>query len=422
MTRNTNATPVYSQLSDSGTARNRPSAVLIPVMGLAFAGVTMALATPQYLTLAMRFTEIVPGSATGDLSVLLSVGLLVQIVTLLLVGRLSDATRARLGMRRPWMLVGIVAILAGSIALYSATSVPLLWWGYMGISVGSSFCFAPLFAMVSDQIRPQHQGLATSVLGAAGIAGSLAGFFVVQLAPGDAFSVYIVPALVALVPTILLAVVVRDVRLSHRIPITVGSLLRMFTVSARTSPSLAWFLPAVFLVGSVTAVVGTYSYFLVGAKVGDSVEAITVAAFYGTLISNVVAFPVSVLVGALSDRFGRRKPFFAAAAVFFAIGALAVAFSGSLAVLYVRLAIVGLGTGCLFGSYMAIALEAMQDKETTARDINMVVSVYTLAGVVIPLIAPTLLGPSADNYPLLLIAAAILSALSLVFLAKVRVP
>ena len=139
MTRNTNATPVYSQLSDSGTARNRPSAVLIPVMGLAFAGVTMALATPQYLTLAMRFTEIVPGSATGDLSVLLSVGLLVQIVTLLLVGRLSDATRARLGMRRPWMLAGLVAILAGSIALYSATSVPLLWWGYMGISVGSSF-------------------------------------------------------------------------------------------------------------------------------------------------------------------------------------------------------------------------------------------------------------------------------------------
>ncbi|WP_449408752.1 MFS transporter [Microbacterium maritypicum] len=419
MTRNTDVTSVDRPHSDSIT---RPSAILIPAMGLAFAGVTMALATPQYLTLAMRFTEIVPRSATGDLSILLSVGLLVQIVTLLLVGRLSDATRAHLGMRRPWMLAGLVAILAGSVALYAATSVPLLWWGYMGISVGSSFCFAPLFAMVSDQIQPRHQGLATSVLGAAGIAGSLAGFFVVQLAPGDAFSVYIVPALVALVPTILLALIVEDARLSHRIPITVGSLLRMFTVSARTSPSLAWFLPAVFLVGSVTAVVGTYSYFLVGAKVGDSIEAITVAAFYGTLISNVVAFPVSVLVGALSDRFGRRKPFFAAASVFFAAGALTVAFSDSLAVLYIGLAIVGLGTGCLFGSYMAIALEAMQDKETTARDINMVVSVYTLAGVAIPLISPTLLGPSADNYPLLLIAAAILSALSLVFLTKVRVP
>ncbi len=352
MTRDTDVDSVEGPHSDSTT---RPSAILIPAMGLAFAGVTMALATPEYLTLAMRFTESVPRSATGDLSVLPSVGLLVQIVTLQLVRRLSDATRARLGMRRPCMLAGLVALIAGSIALYSATSVPLLWWVYMVISVGSSFCFAPLFAMVSDQIRPQHQGLATSVLGAAGIAGSLAGFFVVQLAPGDAFSVYFVPALVAFVPTILLALVVEDVRLSHRIPITVGSLLPMFTVSARTSPSLAWFLPPVFLVGSV------------GAKVGDSVEAITVAAFYGTLVANVVVFPVSVLVGALSDRFGRRTPFFAAAAVFFAIGALAVAFSGSLAVLCVGLAIAGLRTGCLFGSYMAIALEVMRVKETTSR-------------------------------------------------------
>jgi MFS family permease len=409
-----------AEVSDLPARKPQSIRLLILLLGFSFLGLTMAFATPFSLSLIIKLRTIAPATITEDLSLMVSAALLVQVVTLVLVGRLSDSTPSRMGMRRPWLLAGLIALTLGSFGLYYANTLTMLWIGFITLGLGIAVCMAALYALMSDHIPPEHQGLATGVIGATQIGGGLFGLLVVKLAPENNLTIFGVPAVAAVIPIAILAIIVDDHRLQHRIPITLRSLLGSFTINPRTSPSLAWYLPAVFLVGAVQIAVSTYKYFLVANKVGDELETVASAVFYATFMTGVIGFLTSMIIGAVSDRLGRRKPFFFAAVVIYIIGAVGIAFSPSLAMLYVAFCVIGLGNGFVFGSFMAIALETMIDEETTARDINVVVSVQALTAVVIPFIAPTLLGPSVDNYPRLILVSAAATASSLAFLIKVK--
>lgn len=97
----------------------------------AYAGFWIACLMPGVVTLALKVQSLVtPDAAAGALSLIAGVGVLVPLIVMPVVGRLSDRTTARMGMRRPYLLAGAVSVIVLGVVMALAPNVPLLLVAY----------------------------------------------------------------------------------------------------------------------------------------------------------------------------------------------------------------------------------------------------------------------------------------------------
>ena len=93
-------------------------------------GVYLALLTPVMVSMAFKVQHIDPANTEGSLGLVMGVGAAFALIANPLVGRLSDRTTSRWGMRRPWILGGAIVGLGGFALIGAASSVwmVLLAW------------------------------------------------------------------------------------------------------------------------------------------------------------------------------------------------------------------------------------------------------------------------------------------------------
>src|SRR6185437_7175070 len=116
--------PAASGRHDRG-APVRPAARVgwgfISLYALSFSGGSLVLIAPLLVTLALKVNDLVGiDDAPKNLALTTGIGSLLAMVSNPLFGRLSDRTTARLGMRRPWMLVGLVGGTLGTFTVAMA--------------------------------------------------------------------------------------------------------------------------------------------------------------------------------------------------------------------------------------------------------------------------------------------------------------
>jgi len=88
---------------------------MISLYTLSFAGGALVLIAPLLVTLALKVNDLVGiDQAAKNLALVTGVGSLLAMVSNPVFGRLSDRTTARMGIRRPWMLVGLAGGTAGT--------------------------------------------------------------------------------------------------------------------------------------------------------------------------------------------------------------------------------------------------------------------------------------------------------------------
>src|SRR3569623_1262390 len=90
----------------------------------AWTGAWMALLPPVLVGLSLRVQAIDEKNATADLSLVMAGGALVAMAANPLFGHLSDRTASRFGMRRPWLLFGV---LLGTASLALIACATALW-------------------------------------------------------------------------------------------------------------------------------------------------------------------------------------------------------------------------------------------------------------------------------------------------------
>jgi hypothetical protein len=74
-----------------------------------YLGTSLVLIAPVSITLTLKINALVGiRRAPGALALVVGIGSLVALIGNPLVGRLSDRTTSRFGMRRPWMVVGVL--------------------------------------------------------------------------------------------------------------------------------------------------------------------------------------------------------------------------------------------------------------------------------------------------------------------------
>ena len=129
----------------------------ISLYTLAFISTSLLFLAPLLVTLALKVNSLVGiEQAPQSLAVVTGIGALLAMVGNPFFGKLSDRTSSRLGMRRPWMVIGLVG---GSLGILTVALAPASRWSWSAgasPSCSSTPCSPPWWRCCPTRSRPPN--------------------------------------------------------------------------------------------------------------------------------------------------------------------------------------------------------------------------------------------------------------------------
>ena len=374
------------------------------VYALAYIGTWIALLTPVLITIALKIRQLTPDEAAVNHSVVLSTGALFALVSNPLFGWLSDRTTSRFGMRRPWLIGGVLGGAVALLIVARAESVVTVLMGWCLAQLSFNAVLAALVAVLPDQVPLEQRGTVAGVLGTCMPLGQLAGTFLVQSISESMLAMFMVPASIGAAAIVLLVLTLADRRLDRTQP--VRDTVRWFWVSPRRHPDFAWAWLSRFLVVLGTAFLTTYQPFYLTEKLGLPAGAVPGLIFRSMLVQSSMVVALSLIGGRLSDALQRRKVFVLCGAVMYALGLWLIALADSYATFLVGMAATGIGHGLYFSVDLALVTEVLPDRERdAAKDLGILNVTNALPQSVAPLLAPAILVLGGGDYAWVFLAA-----------------
>ena len=413
------------------TARSSSLPATLPATGwgfialytLAYIGAWLALLTPIMVTLALRVQELVPDRAATALSGVLSVGALFALFGNPLVGRLSDRTTSRWGMRRPWLIAGALGGAASLWIVATAPSIGGVLLGWCLVQLSFNAVLAPLAALLPDQVPQAQRGTVAGIISITTSLGQSSGTGLTQLVSGSMTAMFLVPGLIGVAAILVLAASLSDRRLSpgQREPIRWGDFLRSFWVNPRRHPAFACIWSGRFFMMLGMALMMAYTPFYLQSQLGVATRDVTDVVFHSTLVQCVVSMIAGLASGRISDVTRRRKPFVIGAAVLYGAGALLIALAHSFPMFYLGMALSGVGLGTYLSVDLAFVTDVLPDKENdAAKDLGVFNIASTLPQIVGPLAASLVLVLSQGSYAAVFAAIAVVGVLAALVVVPVR--
>ncbi|MFL6548551.1 MAG: MFS transporter [Povalibacter sp.] len=418
---------VIAEVPDNQIKRSEPvnavSHVFVLLYAVAYTGIWLALLTPMLVTIAVRVRQLAPANAASQLAWVLGIGAIFALVGNPVFGRMSDRTVSRYGMRRPWLIGGMICGTAAYLIMALAPNVPLVIVGWCLAQLAFNAVLAAAVAILPDQVPAHQRGTVSGVLGMCMPIGQVGGTFLVQALPDSMLLRFLVPSVIGAVCVFLLAIVLPDRRLhpSQRPAKGLRNFLGSFWLDPSEHPSFFWAWLSRFLLVTGTAFLTTYqSYYLID-KLGYSVEQVPTLIFKGMLVQAVTIVIASVLSGRASDASGRRKIYVMVAAAVYGTGLWIIAAAQAYPSFLIGMALTGIGQGVFFAVELALVTQILPDRElNAAKDLGMFNIANTLPQSVAPLLGPMILSLSHGNYTWLFVVAGGIAFLSSVAITPLR--
>jgi MFS family permease len=417
-----------SALSPTSGQNDQPDAKIgfIGLYTLAVFGVFLALLTPPVLTMALRVAEVAPDRKESVLSLALGLGALVSLIVNPIAGLLSDRTTSRWGMRRPWILAGMVVGSLG-LAMIATGGATMIVLGWCVAQLGFNFVIPTLLAVLPDQVPSRQHGRVSGLLNAGFPVGVVAGVFIAQAVAPQALAMFMVPAAIAAAVVLLFMLMLKDRRLEPAKvpPMDLVGFARSFWISPREAPDFCWAWVSRFLLFMGLATLMSYQVFYLLDKLGLPQSAIPETMLRSTLISTVTTVIGSVFGGWLSDRISRRKIFVLASALIYGAGLVVIGMASQLDGFLWGIAICGLGQGVYLAVDLALVTDVLPDKAGgAARGIGIISLANNIPQSLAPAIAPLFLAVAATegkgNYSFLFTVAAVFALLGAAAVLPIR--
>jgi MFS family permease len=412
-----------TEVEPAPAAAHRVGWGFITLYTLAFISTSLLFLAPLLVTLALKVNSLVGiEQAPSSLAVVTGIGSLLAIVGNPFFGKLSDRTSSRLGMRRPWMVIGLVGGSFGILVVALAPSVPVVLVGWCIAQLLFNALLAALVAVLPDQVPATQRGLVSGLLGVCVPIASVSGTFLVQLFTGNRLAMFLAPCAIGGFFVLLFAVTLKDRRLAKadRPAWSLREFAGTFWVNPRTSPDFAWAFASRFLFVLAYAFLTTYQTYYLLDKIGSAEADVPRQIFLGTLASSAVVVAGSLVGGNLSDRTGRRKVFVLTAAIVYGLAMFVLAIASNFNGFLVGMAISGLGFGVYVAVDLALVVDVLPDKDNAAKDLG----VFNIAGAlpfsVAPGIAPAILAIGGGSYGVLYAVAGVCAIIGAVAILPVK--
>ena len=407
-------------------AEHRVGWGFLTLYALAYLGITLMFLAPVLVTLALKINSLVGiEQAPNSLSLVTGVGSFLAIFANPFFGKLSDRTSSPLGMRRPWMVVGLVGGSLGVLVVALAPSIPVVLVGWCVAQLLFNAQLAAVVAVLPDQVPTAQRGLVAGVLGVCLPIASVSGTFLVQLFTGNQLAMFLVPCAIGGFFVLLFAVTLKDRRLAKadKPPWSLREFASTFYVNPRTSPDFAWAFASRFLFVLAYAFLITYQAYYLLDKIGSPEADVPRQIFLGTLIQSTFVVVASVVGGRLSDWTGRRKIFVLTAAVVYGLAMFGIAVASDFNAFLVGMAIGGLGFGMYMAVDLALVADVLPNKDNAAKDLGVLNIAAALPFSIAPAMAPAILAIGRGSYGVLYTVAgvcAILGAAAILPVKRVR--
>jgi MFS family permease len=398
----------------------------ISLYTVAYMSTALLFLAPLLVTLALKVESLVGLSrAPASLALVAGVGALVAMVGNPFFGRMSDRTASKLGMRRPWMIIGLAGGSAGILIVALAPSVPVVLAGWCIAELFFNALLAAMVAVLPDQVPSVQRGQVSGVLGVCSPIGSVCGAFVVKLFTGSLLVMFLAPCAIGGFFVLLFAVTLNDRRLDRadKPKWSLREFAGTFYLSPRKNHDFSWAFASRFMAVLAYAFLTTYQAYYLLDKIGTAKADVPEQIFLGTLAQAAVVVAASVVGGRLSDRTGRRKIFVLAASVVYGLALFVIAIASSFSGFLVGMAISGLGFGVYAAVDLALVVDVLPDKRHVAKDLGVFNIAGALPFALAPALAPAILAIGGGSYGVLYMVAglcAIIGAAAILPVRRVR--
>ena len=405
-----------------GTGR-RVGVRFVSLYTAAYMSSCLMLIAPLLVTLALKINALVGSEqAPRSLALVAGTGALLALFANPLFGRLSDRTTSRLGMRRPWMIFGLVGGCTGIATVALASDIPLVLVGWCLAQVCFNALLAVQVAVLPDQVPAEQRGLVSGVLGVCVPVAAVSGTFLVRLFTGNEVAMFLAPCVVGAVFIVLFVLVLEDRRLDRatRPQWSLRELVGTLYVDPRRNRDFTWAFVSRFLFVTAYAFLTAYQAYYLLEHLGSSEDEVPGQIFLATLAQSAVVVVASVAGGPLSDRAGRRKIFVAGAAVVYGAAMFLIAGADDFAGFLLGVTVSGLGFGLYLAVDLALVTEVLPDRASTAKDLGVFNIANALPYSIAPFVAPAILLLGGGSYSVLYSVAGLCAVAAAVAILPVR--
>ena len=337
-------------------------------------------------------------------------------------GRMSDRTSSRLGMRRPWMVIGLLGGSFGLLLVALAPNIQVVLVGWCTTQLFFNALLAAQIAVLPDQVPSAQRGLVSGVLGICLPIAAVSGTFLVRLVSGNQLATFLVPCGIGGFFILLFALALKDRRLAaaDRPTWSLREFAGTFYVAPRTSPDFAWAFASRFLFILAYAFLATYQAYYLLDKLGSGRADVPQQIFLGTLTQSVVVVAASLIGGQLSDRTGRRKIFVFTASIVYGLAMFVVAIASTFNGFLVGMAIGGLGFGLYTAVDLALVADVLPARSKVAKDLGVLNIAGALPFSIAPASAPVILAIGGGSYGALYAVAGVCAIIGALAILRVR--
>jgi MFS family permease len=391
----------------------RPRAVgpgFVTRYALAYLGTSLLLIAPVSVTLALKVNALVGiDRAPAALSLVAGAGSLVSLFGNPLAGALSDRTTSRFGMRRPWMVLGLVGGTAAVLVVAVAPNLAVAVVGWCAAQLFLNALLAVQVAVLPDQVPRAQRGLVSGVLGICLPIASISATYLVMTFKGSQLAMFLAPCIVGGALVLVFAATLDDRRLpagQQAPPWSLREPASTFYFNPRRCPDFAWAFLSRLMFVFAFAFLTTYQVYYLIQHLGSAENVVPQQIFLATVTQSSVVVLTSLVSGRISDRLGRRKVFVLAAALVYALAMVLVAAADSFAGFLVAVGVSGVGFGMYFAVDLALVADVLPDPNRAAKDLGVFNYAGALPFTLAPLLAPAILAIGGGSYGVLYAAAA----------------
>lgn len=402
---------VVDTAAPTAEAPTKVGGLFLTLFGLMNFGLYLTVMMPALFSLPYKVQLLAPDDKAVTLGIVTAIGAVVSIITGPVAGVLSDHTRSRWGRRRPWLIGGILVVLAGSVVVALAPSVPLLVLGWVIVCIGGGGTGAAITPVVAERVPEVQRGTVGAIVGVATQLAGVMGYTIGGMLTGNLVLLFALPVLVLGVFALLYTLIYPDstAPTEHT---TVGETFRLLIFNPRKHRdfSLVWL--GKFLMQTALAFLTTYQLYFLADRLGFTAEEAGQKLALVGGIGILVTMSFAVGSGMLSDKLRRRKVFVLTASGLTATGLTLMAFTDGFGLFFAAVMFV-LGAAGMFGATdVAMASDLVPERDQAGRWMAIYNLSATLPSAVAPLIGSSLLllgDSTGGNYTALFLTGAVIA-------------
>ncbi len=376
---------------------------------LSYLGVLVALLVPTFVTLAVRVGEAFPDQKELLLGQIVGVGAIAAILANPIFGALSDRTRSRFGMRRPWIVGGVVVGAAALIAMAFADQIWQFFVLWFVVQAAWNAALAGLMALLPDQVPEEFRGRVSGILGFCLNGSQLLGLLIINIISamgGGTLMFFVIPTLIGGVLGLSVLITRKDRMYDESRPrASVGEFFKSFKFNPLENRDFSWAWLSKFFVQVGAVFPSAYAIYFMSDYMKLPLQEVLQAQLGMGIAAAIATSSAAYLGGFLSDRFARRKIFIVMAGFIILTGGITIATSSTIAQVIIGTGITSIGSGLYYAVDLALVASVLPNsKEDAAKDMGIFNIAAALPGSFVPMIAPLVLAiGGGGNYPMLYI-------------------